>query len=154
MATACTTPGMMRPKAEPYRLYVLGTLNLRSPGGTRVSSVLAQPKRLCLLTYLALARESVSRATVAALFWPESDETRARNALSQAIFYLRRSLSKDVIESVDGDRIRVPTDRLWCDARELMIAETPDRELVAAARRDVMEGWNADDSQPLQANAV
>ena len=90
---------------------VLRARDLPSPDRARVSSVVAPPKRLWLLTYLALAREPVPRSTVAAIFWPESDETRARNALSKAVFYLRRSLSKDVVESADGDRLGVPPER-------------------------------------------
>lgn len=141
---------MTSPTREPYRLHVLGTWELLSPEGARVSSVLAQPKRFCLLTYLALAPGPVSRSTLAALFWPESDEARARNSLSQAVFYLRRSMDKEVIETLDGDRLRVPPERVWCDAREVLHADTPCPQTLAAADRDVIEGWNADDSQPLQ----
>ena len=98
----------MKPTPEPYRLYVMGKRDLRSPDGGRVSSLLAQPKRLCLLTFLALAPDPVARSTVMALFWPESDEARARNALDQAIFYLRRSLSSSVVENVDGGGVHYP----------------------------------------------
>jgi len=136
-----------RHEAEPYRLHVLGSRELWSPDGTRVSSVLAQPKRLCLLTYLALAPAPVSRSTLAALFWPESDEAKSRNSLSQAVFYLRRSTAKGVVPGYEGDRLWVPPDRLWCDARSLMRG---DPTAAGSATGDLIEGWNADDSQPLQ----
>ena len=149
---------------EAYRLTLLGPWDLRGPDDERVSSVLSQPKRLCLLAYLALAARPVSRATLVALFWPESDEERARNALSQAIFHLRRSLSKTAVESVEGDRLFVSPDLLWCDARHFLAragtAPTPPEDGWSAADVDIarsvqdgadfFEGWNADDAQSLQ----
>ena len=141
---------MTEPEAGPYRLSVLGGRELVRPDGGRVMSVLAQPKRLCLLTYLALAPDPVSRSSLAALFWPQSDEARARNALSQAVFYLRRSTSKDVVESREGELLWVRPDAVWCDARRILPGEATVAELEHASARDLIEGWNADDSQPLQ----
>lgn len=144
---------MPTPRTEPYRLSLVGPWELSGPDGQRVRSVLSQPKRLCLLAYLALAGRPVSRATVVSVFWPESDEERARNALSQALHYLRRSLSRDAIESVEGDRLLVSPEAVWFDARVLLGDEGS--EVVAIAERagdgaEFLEGWNADDSQPLQ----
>jgi hypothetical protein len=130
---------MGNPGSNPFRLHVLGAPDLRAPDGRRVGSVLSQPKRLGLLTYLALAPEPVTRASLVALFWPESDETRARNALSQAVFYLRRSLDERVVQSVAGDRLWAPREHLWCDARD-----------DTAATGELLHGWNAEDSQELQ----
>jgi hypothetical protein len=132
--------------STPFRLHVLGPPDLRAPDGRRVTSVMSQPKRLGLLTYLALAPGPVTRASLVALFWPESDEVRARNALSQAVFYLRRSLDERVVQSVEGDRLWAPPEHLWCDARE-----QPDGGTAAPERTgELLEGWNADDSQELQ----
>lgn len=144
---------MPTPRTEPYRLSLVGPWELSGPDGQRVRSVLSQPKRLCLLAYLALAGRPVSRATVVSVFWPESDEERARNALSQALHYLRRSLSRDAIESLEGDRLLVSPEAVWFDARVLLGDEGS--EVAAIARRagdgaEFLEGWNADDSQPLQ----
>jgi hypothetical protein len=129
-----------------FKLHVLGAPDLRAPDGRRVASVLSQPKRLGLLTYLALAPAPVSRASLVALFWPESDEARARNALSQAVFYLRRSLAERVVESVEGDRLWAPPEHLWCDARERLAGDGS----APAPTGELLEGWNADDSQGLQ----
>ena len=90
-----------------YRLSLLGPWELTGPDGNRVRSVLAQPKRLCLLAYLAFRAEPVTRSSVVALFWPNADEARGRNSLSQSLHHLRRSLGPGVIESVEGDRIQV-----------------------------------------------
>ena len=132
--------------STPFRLHVLGPPDLRAPDGRRVTSVLSQPKRLGLLTYLALAPGPVSRATLVALFWPESDEARARNALSQAVFHLRRSLDERIVQSVEGDRLWAPPEHLWCDARD-----QPDGGPATPEHAgELLEGWNADDSQELQ----
>lgn len=138
--------------ASPYRLTLLGEWDLRGPDGRQIQSVLAQPKRLCLLAYLAMQAEPVTRSSVVALFWPDTDEEKARNALSQALFYLRRSMGNTVIENLAGDRIRVARDVVSFDAREALEAhrrgEWPtDADVEASV---FFEGWNADDNQPVQ----
>lgn len=133
-----------------YELRILGAPDLRAPDGRRLTSVLSQPSRLSLLAYLALAPGPVTRAAVVADFWPESDETRARNALSQAVFHLRRSLDKQTVRSVEGDRLWVPPERLWCDARALLTEPRPPEDVVRSADEELLAGWNADGSQPLQ----
>ena len=141
---------MTEPGSDRFKLLVLGTPDLRAPDGRRITSVLSQPKRLGLLTYLALSQAPVSRAAVVALFWPDSHEARARNALSQAVFHLRRSMAEEVVQGVEGDRLWAPPELIWCDARELLTTDEPAAEVLGAAARGFLEGWNADDSQPLQ----
>ncbi|HKN65211.1 MAG TPA: hypothetical protein VJW73_02985, partial [Gemmatimonadaceae bacterium] len=100
------------------QLLTLGSIDLRSDTGEPVRAVLAQPKRLGLLVYLALARPRgpQRRDQIVALFWPEQDSDHARNALSQAIFFLRRVLGPDTIANRNGDAIELSVDALWCDA--------------------------------------
>jgi DNA-binding SARP family transcriptional activator len=61
----------------------------------------AQKTRFALLVYLASQR-SVSRDSVAALFWPDSDDERARHTLSQALYELKRALSDSWLETQGG----------------------------------------------------
>jgi len=100
------------------QLRTFGSIDLRSTTGQRLRPVLAQPKRLALLAYLVLARPRgpQRRDQIVALFWPEQDSEHARNALSQAIFFLRRVLGGDTIASRNGDAIELSIDALWCDA--------------------------------------
>lgn len=140
-----------------FRLNLLGSWDLTARDGHRVQSVLSQPKRLCLLAYLALTAEPVSRSTVVALFWPETDEDHARNALSQSLHYLRRSMGKGIVENVEGDRIMVHADVVDFDARTLLALDTArgDGEFGVATdpsiwQGEFFEGWNADGSLPLQ----
>jgi hypothetical protein len=55
-------------------LSLLGTVEFTADDGRTIHSVLAQPKRLALLAYLAAAHQGFHRRDVlVSLFWPESD---------------------------------------------------------------------------------
>src|SRR4051794_13222124 len=99
-------------------LRTLGALDLRSSEGQELRAVLAQPKRAALMAYLALAspRGPHRRDTLLALFWPEQDAEHARNALSQAVHFLRRSLGSDALVGSEGDGLRLEGKDFWCDA--------------------------------------
>jgi DNA-binding SARP family transcriptional activator/TolB-like protein/Flp pilus assembly protein TadD len=99
------------------QLRLLGGLGLTDPDGRTLGSVLAQPKRVALLAYLALARPRGfhRRDRLLALFWPESDQERGRAALSQAIYYLRRSLGDSIVASRGIDELGVSPTHLWTD---------------------------------------
>ena len=98
-------------------LKTLGAVDLRNEG-KEVSTVLAQPKRLALLVYLATARPRGfhSRDTLLALFWPESDGERARNSLRQALHHLRRSLGEAAIVGRGDREVGVDATLVHCDA--------------------------------------
>jgi len=100
------------------RLTTLGAIDLRDRHGHAMRDLLTQPKRVALLAYLAVEgrRGPLSRDRLMALFWPESDEARARNALSQALHHLRQSLGPGVLESIGATTVGVNGERLWCDA--------------------------------------
>lgn len=101
-------------------LRVLGAVDLQGADGHSIQSVLAQPKRLALLTYLLLAqpRGFHRRDKLLALFWPESDEGHARNALSQALHFLRRSLGEGVVGTRGTEEIAMDPEAIRCDALE------------------------------------
>lgn len=86
------------------QLSLFGGVDLRGDG-RRLDAVLSQPKRTALLVYLAVARPHGfhSRDTLLALFWPESDERRARRALRKALHFLRKHLGKDAIVARGDD---------------------------------------------------
>src|SRR5947199_5634770 len=72
-------------------LRMLGTLDLKGADGRAVHSILAQPKRLALLAYLAVQAAGARRDSVVALFWPELDTAHARGALRQSLRFLAAS---------------------------------------------------------------
>src|SRR5215472_6672419 len=75
------------------RLRVLGPIELLDAQGNELRAILAQPKRLALLVYLAAGSGGFHRRdTLLGLFWPELDERRGRDALNQAIRFLRKEL--------------------------------------------------------------
>src|SRR5437867_1936198 len=75
-------------------LRTLGAVDLRDRDGREIRAVLAQPKRLALLVYLAVARPRGfhRRDTLLALFWPELEQGRARAALRKAVLVVRQGL--------------------------------------------------------------
>ena len=130
-------------------LHTLGTVDLRRDGA-EVRSVLAQPKRLALLVYLATAspRGFHSRDTLLGLFWPESDGERARNALRQALHYLRRSLGEDAVVGRGDREVGVDPAVLACDAAAFDAALEDGRpaDALALYRGDFLRGFFLDDA--------
>lgn len=94
----------------------LGAIVLHGPQGP-ADKLLAQPKRLALLSWLALAspRGPHRRDRLLALFWPESDEARARNSLSQAIYHLRQELEPELLIGRGAETLGLDFARLECD---------------------------------------
>ena len=100
------------------RLHTLGRIDLRDRDGKEIGSVLAQPKRLALLAYLALAGPGRFRRrdTVVSMFWPEQDGERARGALRQGLRFLRNELGSEVLVSRGDEEIGVDPQVLRCDS--------------------------------------
>jgi DNA-binding SARP family transcriptional activator/tetratricopeptide (TPR) repeat protein len=102
------------------QLQTLGRVRLLGDRpGEDAAPATAQPKRLALLTYLALmsGRGPVRRDVLLALFWPELGDEEARRALRQALHYLRRVLGDDVLVGA-GEEVSVSGERFRCDAVE------------------------------------
>src|SRR5437899_11589925 len=99
---------------------MLGGLNLLGVGGHELKSVLAQPKRVALLAYLAAAppRRLHQRDSLLALFWPELDQEHARAALRQALHGLRYALGDGVLVTRGDDDIGLDAERIRCDVVE------------------------------------
>jgi TolB-like protein/DNA-binding SARP family transcriptional activator/Tfp pilus assembly protein PilF len=75
-----------------YDLRTFGGLALQR-NGSSLDTINAQRKALALLAVLAAAGDrGIGREKVMALFWPESDSARARNALKQMLHTIRTFL--------------------------------------------------------------
>src|ERR1044071_10073860 len=73
-------------------LRTFGGLSLEN-GGRPIIGAAGQRRRLAVLAVLAAAGDTpVSRDRLCALFWPDSDAERARGALKQALYALRRDV--------------------------------------------------------------
>jgi len=136
-------------------LTTLGRLDLRNPDdGNEVSSILAGPKRVAILAYMAIAvpRGLESRDRLLAMFWPESSKSRARNGLNQFVFVLRRGLGQSVLITRGEDEIGLDRDGLWCDAVAFEEALDAGRleEALAIYGGDLLDGFYLDDSPAFQ----
>ncbi|MBA2687370.1 MAG: PAS domain S-box protein [Gemmatimonadaceae bacterium] len=99
------------------RLTALGRASLSGPDATDVHAVLAQPKRLALLAYIALSPgQCATRERLASLFWEEADEKNARGALRKALHFLRERLGANLFDSDQGNDVKLNSSLFWCDA--------------------------------------
>lgn len=139
-------------------LRTFGILDLRGSDGREFRAVLAQPKRLALLAYLAAAAPGAPgtstfhrRDTLLALFWPDQDVTRARAALSRAVHYLRASLGDDVVLSLGDEELGADPDRISCDATRFRKELSKGRlaEALEQYRGDFLEGFFLSDLPEL-----
>jgi DNA-binding SARP family transcriptional activator/TolB-like protein len=131
------------------RLRTFGGVDLRDEGDREIRRLLAQPKRVALLIYLALTGESGFRRRdkVVALFWPNLDDEHARGSLRQALTFLRRTLGERVITSRGEDEIGVDRSMLECDALDVATTES-DEVVIAAYKGDFLDGFHVADVAP------
>lgn len=115
------------------RFLTLGTPRLFCDG-TEVFRIFRSPARCGLLFVVAVEGET-TRPALMGMFWPESDEERARHALSQTLYTLRKDFDGDVLE-LDGEKVRIAGSP-WVDAHEFRSrAKAGD----AAGARSVYQG--------------
>ena len=133
-------------------IRTLGSIHLEAPANSPASGLSAQPKRLALLVWLALARPRgpQRRDTLLALFWPESDQDHGRQVLRQTLYLLRQSLGRDIIVSHGDDQLRIDRDQLAVDADrfEQAIAEGRLDEALDLYRGDFLQGFHVADASP------
>src|SRR5256712_4655679 len=124
---------------------ILGALSLLGADGHELKSVLAQPKRVALLAYLAAAtpRRLHRRDSLVALFWPELDQEHARAALRQALHGLRHALGEGVFVSRGDEDIGLDQDQIRCDVVEFERAAEAGRlaDALDLYRGDLLEGF-------------
>lgn len=79
-------------------LKTFGGLSLVAPDGMVPAAAATQRRRLALLAVIAAAGETgITREKLLALFWPDTEETRARAALAQALYALKQGLGPDEV---------------------------------------------------------
>ena len=133
-------------------LKTLGPLRLLGQSRLDFDSVLAQPKRLTLLVYLAIAHPGgfARRDSLVGLFWPDLDDVHARSSLRQSLTFLRRALGDDVLvkrgaEDIGIDNTVLETDAVLfdraCDAGDPHAA-------LHLYRGDLLEGLFVSDVSP------
>ena len=131
----------------------LGSLEV-SVSGQPLHSLVAQPKRLALLTYLCVARPRGfhRRDTLVGVFWPESDQAHARTSLRNALHVLRRLLGPDAIQSRGDEDVGIDPAIVWCDAAVFDDLLTDGRcdEAAGLYRGDFLAGFFVSDLPELE----
>jgi DNA-binding SARP family transcriptional activator len=130
-----------------YRLRLLGAISLTDERGNEPRALLAQPKRLALLAYLAITGGFQRRDLLLGIFWPELDASHARGALSQALRFIRRELGDSeenpVILSRGAEEVGINPQMLSCDVTAFEEAAKSDRhdEAVALYEGHLLDGF-------------
>jgi len=124
---------------------LLGPLGLLDSARRPLTGFLSGSKRVAVLAYLATAPNGSLRRRDAlmGLFWPESDDARARSALRSALHTIRREVG-DVVETRGGDEVGVRPGALRCDVcafRDLLAAGRR-AEAMALYRGDLLAGFH------------
>ncbi len=134
------------------KLYILGPAEIRNSKGELEHSFLAGPKRLALLTYLLLNRPRGfhRRDSLLPLFWPEQNQKSARNALSNMLYHIRKTLGKDAIENRGMEEVTINTNSFWCDALafEQAVEDRDHENALKAYRSDLLKGFHVQDTSP------
>jgi serine/threonine-protein kinase len=122
-------------------------MELHDAAGRELRRVLTQPKRFALLVYLAAGQSRFQRRdTLLGTFWPNLDAAHARDALNQAIRFLRKELggsSESIIVSRGSEELGVDGTALWCDAAAFRAAVDGGRqgEALELYRGDLLPGF-------------
>lgn len=126
-------------------LRVLGGAALRADDGRELHTLLAQPKRFALLTYLCIAnpRGFHRRDALLGLFWPNADQGHARNSLRNALHVLRRALGDDALLVRGDEEVAANFAQIGCDACDFVDAAAHGAfdEAITAYRGDLLPGF-------------
>ncbi|MEW5716986.1 MAG: AAA family ATPase, partial [Chloroflexota bacterium] len=153
-----------RPPTHRFHAILFGAFTLRR--GTRAARLPASARARALLAYLLLHRaQPHPRAVLVGQFFPELPEDRARRALTQALWHVRRVLPRLI--QADADTIHIPPDApIWVDVEEfrkysvfsIQYSELPSQSpisnlqppisnlqsLISLYRGDLLEGFYDD----------
>ena len=128
----------MMEKVVGLTLRLFGAAQITGTGRELVAELLAKPKTLALLAYLAMAspRGLHRRDVLLALLWPDSDSKHARNSLRQSLHLLRTHLPIGTLTSRGQAEVGL-------DSRDLEVDVTTFEDLLDAGRvADAMELYN------------
>jgi len=127
------------------RLHLLGALELAASDGRDLHPLVAQPKRLAVLAYLAArpAGEFVRRDTLLGVFWPELDQGAARRSLRQTLHVIRTHLGNDALNTRGDDDVAMNPGAVACDVPEFLAAVAEGRldDASEAYRGDLLAGF-------------
>jgi DNA-binding SARP family transcriptional activator/Tfp pilus assembly protein PilF len=114
-----------------YRLKTFGGVVIEGPDGPLTGAV-SQRRRLAVLVLLAAGGNGISRDRLVSLLWPETGEERARHALAQLLYAVRRELGADALTG-SATALRLDPDTVSSDVQDFHAAlERGDDDRAAA----------------------
>ncbi|HXD47836.1 MAG TPA: BTAD domain-containing putative transcriptional regulator [Gemmatimonadaceae bacterium] len=130
------------------RLRLLGGVELSTHEDDREHRISVAPKPLALLAYLAVAaaeQTPVRRDVLVGLFWPELPTDRARAALRQLLFQLRRTVGESVFQ-VGRETVALVPDALTSDVTifEQRLARADRAGAMEVYRGTLLDGFFVD----------
>ncbi len=112
----------MADQPQRLRLRTFGGLSL-DRAGSPIGGAGQQPRRLAILALLAAAGAGgMTRARLLGLLWPETDEERGRQALSQALYALRRDSGGQSLVKGASEILRLDPAVISSDVGDLLDA--------------------------------
>jgi DNA-binding SARP family transcriptional activator len=97
------------------KVYLLGAARIERDGAPVEMDT---RKAMALLAYLAVSGGNRQRDSLAALYWPDVDQSRARGALRRTLSTLNKALGKGYLE-IDREAVAVaPRTQFWLDVAE------------------------------------
>ncbi|NNF27078.1 MAG: protein kinase [Gemmatimonadetes bacterium] len=119
-------------------VQALGGLEVRRDG-KRLPALPSQPQRAALLTYLAL-EHCATREQLCFLLWPDRSPDRARHALSQTLYELKKDLG-DTWLQVSGDEVRMGEElSVDVEALDAALLEGEHRQAIRLYRGPFLAG--------------
>src|SRR3954464_8694685 len=139
-------------EGEMFVLELLGRFSLRADTGS-VPLAARQTRPLGLLAVLALGSpRGLSRHRIEAFLWPDSSADRARHALDQAVYTVRRALGSDVIVTT-GQELRLNSERVRVDVWTFddALAVGDSAAVVGIYKGRLLDGFHFGESHELEA---
>jgi DNA-binding SARP family transcriptional activator len=137
---------------ERIRYRMLGTTDVIDGDGASYRNLLAHPKSLVLLAFIALESRDgpCTRDSILFHFWPDANTSQARHSLRQALYDLRQCLGPGVIETQGHTGVALSRSCFTSDALELLDALEEGRAEDAARlyAGDLLPGIHLKDASP------
>ena len=158
----CSCPGnkrglayagtLSKPSALPHSSEMI---RLRTLGGLAVTpeppSGAPQPRRLALLARLAHAGDlGVSRDILVAQLWPETDSGRARHALTQTLYGLKRDLNADLVLGTGSLRLNAAVITSDVDDFRVALSRGDQEGAVAVYGGEFLPGFYVRDADEFE----
>lgn len=145
----------MTEQAGRATLQLFGTPHVAGLSSERGSELLARPKTLALLAYLAVSQPKGPhrRDELLRLFWPDTDASHGRNSLRQAMHALRISLPAGSVVTRGNQEVGLADSRLHVDVSAFESALDSAHEAAGLPHYvgDFMAGFTLEQQPELEA---